>query len=85
MLRDMRVHSRTRTLYHTGAYKRVRIVTIDGGRGVRQWLSQLGLGVGDIVFVKRNAPFGGPILVEHEGTEVAVGRGIAEKILVEDE
>jgi len=48
-------------------------------------LSQLGIGIGDVIFIKRNAPFGGPILIEHNGTEIAIGRGVAERIIVEEE
>jgi len=46
-------------------------------------LNQLGLQVGDKLHVLRRAPFGGPVLVECNGREVALGRGVAEKIIVE--
>ncbi|MGB9772864.1 MAG: FeoA family protein [Bacteroidota bacterium] len=84
MFRDKRNVRETNTLYHTGAGQHVRIVDIIGGRGMRQHLSQLGIGIGDVIFIKRNAPFGGPILIEHNGTEIAVGRGVAERIIVEE-
>lgn len=63
---------------------RVRILEITGGREVRRELSRLGIHTGDVVVVKRNAPFGGPLLVEHNGIEVAIGRKIADQILVEN-
>lgn len=50
---------------------------------VRVKLNQYGLFVGDIVKVVRVAPMGGPILVEVNGREVALGRTLAEKITVE--
>lgn len=48
-------------------------------------LNQYGLFVGDMVKVVRVAPMGGPILVEVNGREVALGRALAEKITVETE
>lgn len=50
---------------------------------VRVKLNQYGLFVGDIVKVVRVAPMGGPILVEVNGREVALGRTLAKKITVE--
>ncbi len=47
-------------------------------------LTQLGIGVGSIVTIRRNAPFAGPILIENHGVSVAIGRGVAAKILVEE-
>ncbi len=64
--------------------KKVKIVSIAGGKGSRQILAQLGIGVGSKVVVRRNAPFAGPLLIENRGTSVAVGRGVAAKILVEE-
>lgn len=48
-------------------------------------LRQYGLHVGDDVRVLRTAPLGGPILIEVNGRELALGRAVAEKILVETE
>jgi len=50
---------------------------------VRAKLNQYGLYVGDVVRVLRVAPMGGPLLVEVNGRELALGRAVAEKILVE--
>ena len=50
---------------------------------VRAKLNQYGLYVGDVVRVLRIAPLGGPLLVEVNGRELALGRAVAEKILVE--
>jgi ferrous iron transport protein A len=63
---------------------RVR-VSIVGGRRLLAKLNQIGLRSGDYVRVLRMAPLGGPVLVEINGREIALGRGIAEKILVETE
>jgi len=50
---------------------------------VRSKLKQYGLYPGDEVRVVRVAPLGGPLLVEINGREIALGRAVAEKILVE--
>jgi ferrous iron transport protein A len=50
---------------------------------VRVKLNQYGLYIGDTVRVLRVAPLGGPLLVEVNGREIALGRGVAEKIFVE--
>lgn len=55
------------------------------GEGLRSKLRQYGLHVGDCIRVVRAAPLGGPLLVEINGREIALGRGVAEKILVEAE
>jgi Fe2+ transport system protein FeoA len=60
-----------------------KIVAIEGGRGARQQLRELGLFPGDAVRVVRRAAFGGPVLVECRGTQIAIGRGIAAKVKVE--
>ena len=48
-------------------------------------LRTYGLHVGDLLLVLRVAPLGGPLLVEANGREIALGRAVAEKILVEVE
>lgn len=61
-----------------------RILSLDGGAGLRDKLTQHGLYPGDCVRVVRTAPLGGPLLVDVHGREIALGRGIAQKILVEE-
>ena len=60
-----------------------RITEIVGGRGVQRHLAQLGIGPGSIITVDRQAPFLGPVLIEHDGSKFAIGMGIAAKIIVE--
>jgi ferrous iron transport protein A len=47
---------------------------------VRQHLSTIGIHVEDTVLVRRRAVWGGPLLIEVYGSEVALGRGVASKI-----
>jgi ferrous iron transport protein A len=61
----------------------VRIVRFNGGMRLEHRLRQLGLVPGDSARVLRHAPLGGPILVEVEGRSIALGRGVAAKVIVE--
>ncbi len=63
----------------------VRVVGFEGGKGLRAKLTQHGIYPGDRLRVLRVAPLGGPFLVEVNGREVALGRGVAGKIEVEVE
>jgi ferrous iron transport protein A len=54
-------------------------------KGLRLKLKQYGLHIGDQVRLVRSAPLGGPLVVEVNGREIALGRAVAEKILVEVE
>ncbi len=60
-----------------------KVRDIVGGMGVRLRLEQMGIHPGDLIRIKRKGVLRGPILVETNGTEVALGRGIASRILVE--
>lgn len=61
----------------------VRIKSFKGGIGLEHKLRQLGLMPGDMARVMRHAPLGGPVLVEVEGRSIALGRGVASKVVVE--
>jgi len=63
--------------------KEVTVVEIQGGWGVRQRLNQLGIHRGDRIVVKRSGIMKGPILIQVHGIEVAVGRGMAQKVVVD--
>ena len=65
--------------------KQVKVTGVRGGHAVASKLRQLGLLPGDRARVMRQAPFGGPILIEISGRTIALGRGVAAKILVEVE
>lgn len=54
-----------------------------GGKDLASKLRQYGLFIGDQARVLRSAPFTGPVLLEVNGREIALGRGIAAKIIVE--
>jgi ferrous iron transport protein A len=62
----------------------VRVIDFDGGINLRSKLTQYGIHPGDCVRVLRKAPLGGPLLVECNQREIALGRGVADKIIVEN-
>jgi ferrous iron transport protein A len=64
--------------------KWVRIIKIQGGTDLDLKLHSIGLMPGDTVRIKRQAPFGGPVLLEVNGREIALGRGIAKMVEVEE-
>ncbi len=64
--------------------KWVRILAYQGGRRFEHRLRQLGLLPGQCARVLRHAPFGGPLLIEVHQRQLALGRGVAARIEVEE-
>lgn len=58
------------------------MVRVQGGRGVALRLARLGIRPGAVVRLAGTGPLRGPLLVEVEGTRVALGRGVASRVLV---
>jgi Fe2+ transport system protein FeoA len=56
-----------------------------GGWGFKKRLMDMGLTPGTKVIVVKSAPFHGPLEILVRGSRLALGRGIAERILVEVE
>jgi len=63
--------------------RQVRVIRLAGGHRVRAHLNTLGIHIGDWLTVVERAPFHGPVLVEVNGSRLALGRGIASKIQVD--
>ncbi|MFQ6065173.1 MAG: ferrous iron transport protein A [Candidatus Bathyarchaeia archaeon] len=55
------------------------------GWGFRKRLEDMGLTPGTKVTVVKSAPLNGPLEVSVRGSRLAIGRGMAERILVEAE
>lgn len=77
--------SRTVPLIRAPSGVPLRMASIDGGHGVRQRLFALGLHIGDIIELQSQAILRGPVLVRNRAsdTSIALGRGVAQKIVVE--
>ncbi len=78
----MNAYSRTVVLEELPSGSRARIVEIIGRGGWIYRLYQMGLTPGVIVDVVMNIGRG-PIIIRVMGVEVAIGRGIARRIIVE--
>lgn len=72
------------TLDNVEVLRPLRVVFIEGGHGVRSHLNTLGIHVGDWVKVVERAPFRGPVLIQVNGTRLALGRGVASRVRVDD-
>ncbi len=61
---------------------RAQVVGLRGGFGMQRHLISLGIVPGKIIHKIVTQPMGGPIMVEVEGVRIAIGRGIARRIIV---
>ena len=68
-------------IYENG---KAKVIDIQGGARIRQRLSQMGIHPGDMITIVRYGALRGPLLIEIHGSQVALGRGIASKITVEE-
>jgi ferrous iron transport protein A len=75
---------RSVTLLKAAIGKWLRVVRFDADAQLANQLLQLGLLPGDCLRVVREAPLGGPLLVEFNGRSVALGRSVASTIVVEE-
>ena len=64
--------------------KKAMVTDIQGGQGIRQRLGQMGIHPGDTITMLRYGALQGPILIEVHGSQVALGRAIASRIIVEE-
>ncbi len=61
---------------------RAEVIELKGGWGMQRHLCSLGIREGKILRKITTQPMGGPIMVETEGIRIAVGRGMASRIMV---
>lgn len=62
---------------------KVKVVKINAGKRATQRLITMGITPGNIVEIARVSSLGGPVLISYEGSEIAIGYGLASKIIVE--
>jgi ferrous iron transport protein A len=72
-----------KSLLNVPGGEKARLVSVSD-RLLRK-LRQYGLHLGDTLCVLRTGPMGGPLLVEVNGRELALGRAVAEHLFVEME
>lgn len=61
---------------------RAEVLAVTINHGVNRRLAELGILVGAKLRVLRSAPMGGPILIEVQGSTVALGRALAREVSV---
>jgi len=61
---------------------RAQVVSLRGGFGLQRHLASLGIMPGKIVQKITTQPMGGPIMIEVGGARIAIGRGMAGRIVV---
>jgi len=83
MLNIWDINGLMKTLLQISPGFSVRVIDFDGGANLRSKLTQYGIHPGDCLRLIRKAPLGGPLLVECNEREIALGRGVADKIIVE--
>ncbi|MFW6457740.1 MAG: FeoA family protein [Planctomycetota bacterium] len=59
-----------------------QVVEVRGGKGMSQRLSSMGIYPGQTVSLINSNP-AGPVIVKIQGTRVAIGRGMAHRVMVE--
>lgn len=82
--RDMNSKKKLTTLDRVKPGSRARVVGFSGGWRGSDRLLKMGIGPGAEVQAVSFHPFRGPIVVKVDDTQIALGRGLAKKILVEE-
>jgi ferrous iron transport protein A len=63
--------------------QRARIINLNGGFGFQRRLRVMGVREGQIIKVISKQPFRGPYTISIGGSNITIGRGMANKIAVE--
>lgn len=63
--------------------QKAKVVEVHGGWGLRQKLCELGILPGQVVTMASSSLWRGPVRVQVNSNEVALGRGVAMKVMVE--
>ena len=64
--------------------KKARIVNLEGGYGFQRKLRVMGVREKQTVMIISRQPFRGPLTVTVGGCHLTLGRGMAQKIIVEE-
>lgn len=70
------------TLLNLPVGARAQVMSLRGGFGLQRHLASLGIVPGKIVQKITIQPMGGPIMLEVEGARIAIGRGMAGRVMV---
>jgi len=75
------VHSGLMPLSWLRIGEKAELVDVRGGRGIKRRLASMGLNHGVVVQMVQNA-MPGPVVISISDTRLALGRGMAQKIIV---
>ena len=73
-----------RLLTYLSINKKARIISLDGGQGFQRKLRVMGIREGQTITIISKQPFKGPITIKIGSCQTTLGRGMANKILVEE-
>ena len=71
------------SLHNLSVNQRARILELSGGFGFKRKLRVMGIREGQIIKVISRQPFRGPFTIAIGGSNITIGRGMANKITVE--
>ena len=63
--------------------REAKIIRFEGGYGLQHKLGVMGVREGRIIKIISRQPLRGPLTVEVNGCQLTLGRGLAQKIIVE--
>lgn len=63
---------------------RAEVLRLDGGFGLQRHLDSLGIRPGKIIRKITAQPMRGPTVIELDGSSIAIGRGMARRIIVKE-
>jgi len=80
----MHMDKKTIPLTYLSHNRKARIVSLDSGHGFQRKLRVMGIREGQIIKIVSRQPFRGPLTVAIGGCQMTLGRGMAQKIIVEE-
>jgi len=64
--------------------KKAKIISLDGGQGFQRKLHVMGVREGQTITIISKQPFRGPLTIKIGSCQTTLGRGMANKIFVEE-
>ena len=78
------MNEKTMPLTHLSCDRKARIISLDGGHGFQRKLQVMGIREGQPIMIVSRQPFGGPLTVTVGNCQMTLGRGMAQRITVEE-
>jgi ferrous iron transport protein A len=72
------------SLLHLQLNKKAKIIEINGGSGFQRKLRVMGIREGQTIKTVSKQPFSGPLTILVGSFQMTLGRGMAQKIIVEE-